>query len=102
MVAGWIAEASWREPKRWPGRGRRSREREGSCGGIFAFGSALYNAIRGPDKRFFNKNPIIFRIRLTRVASTMPGISDSFRGAKLLRVSSLGLFTSRQPAFDGT
>src|SRR5437870_4443079 len=30
------------------------------------------------------------------VASTMPGISDSFRGAKSPRYSSLGLFTSRQ------
>jgi hypothetical protein len=32
----------------------------------------------------------------------MPGISDSFGGAKLQRSSSLGLFTSRQPSFDRT
>src|SRR5207249_1590810 len=58
-VAGLIAAASWRGPKRSPARGRRNRGRGELCGGIFAFGSALYNAIRAPDKRFLSKNAII-------------------------------------------
>src|SRR5256885_133694 len=59
------------------GKGDAAQGKEGYGENFFHFGSALYNAFRGPDKRFFSKNPIIFRMNPKPVASTIPDISDS-------------------------
>ena len=85
-----------------------SREEGGAAEGeegygenFFHFGSALYSAILGPDKRFFSKNSIIFRNRLAPCCVHNARQFRFLSGSQIIKDSSFGLFTSRQPSPDG-